>query len=86
MEDNQNPNFNFTVGSNWNEQKEKLKEQYPQLTDADLHCDRGQEQELFARLETKLEKNPNEISQIFNQLNTHNSPDSNLDDQTETTF
>ncbi len=75
MESSQNPNFNFTVGANWNQQKEKLKEQYPQLTDADLQFEQGQEHELFSNLERKLGKNPEEINRIFNQLNSQNPSD-----------
>jgi uncharacterized protein YjbJ (UPF0337 family) len=89
MENGQNPNFNFTVGANWDQQKEQLKQQYPQLTDADLQFEQGQEQELFSSLERKLNKNPEEINRIFNQLNSQNpsdfrSNDNNPDDGSET--
>ncbi len=68
MENNQNKNFTFEVGSNWDQQKTKLQEKYSQLTDSDLQCQAGQERELLARLQSKLNKNEEEVMSILNQV------------------
>lgn len=47
--------------TNWNDLKEKLKKEYPQLTQDDLIYEIGKEEELLERLQKKLAKNKHEI-------------------------
>ena len=51
----------YKIVGNWDEQSKTLKEKFPQLTDADLKFETGQEAELFARLEKRLNKKRDEI-------------------------
>ena len=44
----------FKLIANWEFQSKLLKANFPQLTDADLQLDHGQEEELLLRLETKI--------------------------------
>jgi len=75
MENNQNMNFNFDVGSNWDQQKVKLQAEYSQLTDADLRCTAGQENELLMRVQRKLNKNQEDVIRILNQVKEETSID-----------
>lgn len=51
----------FKISGNWSAQSKQLKEKYPQLTDADLKFEVGKEEELLARLQTRLHKNRDEV-------------------------
>lgn len=45
----------------WPEHRERLRKEYPQLSDEDLHYDPGKEEELLLRLQQKLNKTRHEI-------------------------
>jgi hypothetical protein len=53
------------VTGDWGLQSEKLQEKYPQLTDADLKYESGQEHALIVRVETRLNKKREEIMNIL---------------------
>ena len=46
----------------------RLKEKYPQLTEADLKFESGKENEMIARLEKRLNKNHEEVVQILKKM------------------
>lgn len=58
--------MDFTVGGNWDKQSVKLKEKYTQLTDSDLKFEKGKESEMLGRVQTKLNKNREEVIKIIN--------------------
>lgn len=47
--------------SDWDNKKEKIKQDYPQLTSDDLLYELGKEEELLQRLQEKLNKTKKEI-------------------------
>ena len=47
--------------SDWDNKKEKIKQEYPQLTSDDLLYELGKEEELLRRLQEKLNKTKKEI-------------------------
>ncbi len=53
---------------NWNELKLKLKQKYPRLTKADLHCQEGMEQDMLRMVEYKLRKTRKEMQYIIEKL------------------
>lgn len=55
----------FKVQGDWGKQSSALKEKYPKLTSEDVKFETGQETDLFKRLETRLEKNRNEVIGIL---------------------
>jgi hypothetical protein len=55
----------FRIAGNWSTLSKQLKEKFPQLTDADLKFEAGQENELMLRLQTKLDKKREEIIQLI---------------------
>jgi hypothetical protein len=50
------------------ELKTKLKNKYPQLTDADLHHDDGMEEKMLRMVEYKLRKTKQELDNIISEL------------------
>lgn len=46
---------------NWPRNRERLKKEYPHLSDEDLRYDPGQEEALLLRLQQKLNKTKHEI-------------------------
>ena len=58
----------FKITGNWNNQSKQLKEKYPQLTDSDLKFEAGKEQELLRRLETKLNKKPEDVISLIKKV------------------
>ena len=46
----------------WKEWAEKLKKEYPDLTDQDLKFEQGREEETLIRLQDKLKKTKEEIT------------------------
>ncbi len=52
----------------WNEKKEKLKQQFPAITDDDLHFYNGKEKEMMEMLEYKLGKTKDELRNIITEL------------------
>ncbi len=55
----------FTMTGNWEKQARRLREKFPQLTEADVKFEVGKESELLKRLETKLNKKRDEIINII---------------------
>lgn len=51
----------FKITGNWDSQSKELQEKYPALTDADLKFETGKENELLRRVETRLNKNREEV-------------------------
>lgn len=56
------------VRGNWGEQKEKLKGQFPTLTDADLRYEKGKKEEMLTNVQTKLGKTKEEFDTIIAEL------------------
>lgn len=56
------------IKGNWNELKGKLKQKYSKLTDDDLLFIEGKEDELLGRLQKKLGKTKEELSETINEL------------------
>lgn len=50
---------------NWNEQKARLKKEFPVLTDKDLFFEIGRKNEMLAKLQVKLGKTKEELQQII---------------------
>lgn len=57
----------FQITGNWTDQSKQLKAQYSQLTDQDLKFETGKESELLGRIETKLNKNREEVINILKE-------------------
>lgn len=55
----------FKIVGNWPNQAEVLKDRYSQLTDSDLKFEAGQENDLLKRMETRLNKNREEVINII---------------------
>ena len=60
------------IKGNWDLLKGKLKQKYAKLTDDDLLYTNGKEDELLGRLEKKLGKTKEEISDAIEKLETEN--------------
>lgn len=56
------------IKGNWNEIKESLQKEYPELTDGDLTFTLGKENELVGRIERRLGKDKRE--RIVNRIKT----------------
>jgi uncharacterized protein YjbJ (UPF0337 family) len=66
------PNKNaetFKINGNWAAQSKELKNQFSQLTDSDLKFEPGKENELLKKVETRLNKNRDEVINIINKTN-----------------
>ncbi|WP_288983332.1 hypothetical protein [uncultured Flavobacterium sp.] len=55
----------FKIFGDWKRQADKLKEKFPQLTDADLKFESGREDDLLKRVEARLHKKREEIINII---------------------
>ena len=53
------------VAENWDEQKEKLKVKFSNLTDEDLNYEEGKRDEMLDRVSTKLGKTQEELAEII---------------------
>jgi len=53
--------------TNWDASSKKLKEQFSQLTDADLKFEAGKENELLNRIETRINKKRSEVIDMINK-------------------
>lgn len=62
----------FKVTGNWAAQSKQLKENYSQLTDADLKFEIGKENELLSRVETRLNKQREEVINIIKKVQPKN--------------
>ena len=60
-------NEGFRVTGNWDNQSKELKNKYKQLTDQDLKFEKGKENEMLKRVETRLNKNREEVMDIINK-------------------
>jgi len=60
----------FKIGGDWSAQSKKLKESFPQLTDADLKHEIGKENDLLKRVETRLNKKRDEVINIIKKAET----------------
>jgi len=52
----------------WNEVKGKIKQKYADLTDDDLKYEKGKDEELLGRLQTKLGKGRDELVKWIKSL------------------
>jgi hypothetical protein len=52
----------------WNSIRGKLKKQYPELTNADLHVRNGSEDEFFKMIAYKLGMSKKELNEIISRL------------------
>jgi len=59
---------NDKVKGNWNQLKGKAKQEYAELTDDDLMYEEGKEDELFGRLQEKLGKTKEQITDWIDSL------------------
>lgn len=57
-----------TIVGFWNERKEKLKQEYPTISDDDLCFSEGKEKEMVELLGYKLGKSEEEVRVIINSL------------------
>ena len=55
----------FKISGDWAAQARVLKDKFAQLTDADLKFEPGKENDLLARIETKLHKKRDEVMNII---------------------
>ncbi|NNM94906.1 MAG: hypothetical protein HKL88_05505 [Bacteroidia bacterium] len=55
----------FKIGRNWSTQSKNLRKSYSQLSESDLKLEPGKEEELLSRMETKLDKNREEVISII---------------------
>ena len=58
--------------TNWDESSKKLKDQFSQLTDADLKFETGQENDLLNRIEKRINKKRSEVIDIINSYQRKN--------------
>jgi len=58
--------------TNWDESSKKLKEQFTQLTDADLKFETGKEHDLLNRIENRINKKRSEVIDIINKIERRN--------------
>ena len=59
---------NFKITGSFPALSKKLKEKYPQLTDADLKFESGKENEMISRLEKRLSKNHEQVIDLLKKL------------------
>lgn len=57
-----------SVDEIWEGQKEKLKSQFPTLTDEDLEYEEGKKDEMFTKLQVKLGKTKEELEATIASL------------------
>ncbi len=62
------PTTDFKITGNWETQSRELKQKFSQLTDSDLHCETGKEHEMLQRVETRLNKNREEVINILEKV------------------
>ena len=58
----------FKITGNWGKQSTQLKQQHPELTDADLKFEPGKENQLLDTIGTKLNKSRDEVIDIINRF------------------
>lgn len=57
----------FKVKGNWADQSRDLKSRFSELTDEDLKIEQGKENEMLSRVETRLNKNRDEVISLIKQ-------------------
>jgi hypothetical protein len=60
--------FNSEMKKYWNDQKTKLKNKFPELSEKDLAFDFGKKNEMFTKLQVKLGKSQEQLIQLINTL------------------
>jgi len=55
----------FKMAGDWKVQSKQLQEKFSQLTDADLKFEAGKENDLLGRVQTRLNKNREEVINII---------------------
>lgn len=67
----------LNISENWATQSKQLKQEFPQLTDADLIFEPGKEEELLGRVSTRLDKSREEVINILTKEDTatQNTPE-----------
>ena len=60
----------FKMVGDWAAQSKALKVKYPSLTDADLKCDTGKEEEMIGRVVSRLNKKREEVLNILRKGQT----------------
>jgi len=56
------------IKGNWNEMKGKLKEEYAEMTDNDLVYQEGQEDQLIGKLQQKMGKTKEQVTEWINSF------------------
>jgi uncharacterized protein YjbJ (UPF0337 family) len=56
------------IEGTWNEQKGKLKQKFAILTDNDLMFEEGKKDEMFGKLQIKLDKTKEEFQKLIDSL------------------
>lgn len=56
------------IRSNWNDKKGKLKENFAELSDADLYYNKGEEEDLVDRIQKKTGKTKSEVIRILEEI------------------
>jgi len=59
------------IGAEWEQKSKLLRRRFPQLQPADLKFDRGNENDLLERIESKLKKTRAEVIEIINKTITN---------------
>lgn len=66
MENTQNKTVEpFKIVGNWADQAKGLKNKFSQLTDSDLKFEKGKDNELVQRIESRLNKNRDEVIKLI---------------------
>jgi phage anti-repressor protein len=55
----------FKITGDWTVQSKQLKEKYPTLTDDDLKLEKGKENDMLKRVESRLNKGRQEVQNII---------------------
>ena len=55
----------FTLTGDWTKQSAQLKKTFSQLTDSDLKFEKGKENDLLSRLQTRLGKRRTEVIELL---------------------
>lgn len=56
------------IRSNWNVKKDELKENFAELTEADLYYNKGEEEELVERIQSRTGKSKEEVIRILEEI------------------
>jgi len=71
METKQNKKVEaLKIEGDWSQQAKELKKKFPVLTDSDVKFERGREEDLIKRMESRLHKNREEVILILRRNQT----------------